>query len=905
MDNSGSKEVFTTEDSQPKFLSLSQLRQQIKAARKTAKASNGSTEKLESQTNFGIPEVKIDDNGDFEYQIYEVSALKQELLEFFCPEALCDSISFDQLFFNQHKIDFGKIFDFKEEISVKVGCDDSITDGKVLPDSAEKRYDMIAKILPQLTNNSDDIPALIARLGQVLVIKQLVLFPSSEQLCSKNIEADDYVRFMESLHLRQILVKCPKFLGIISNIISQDWKSMKSQIDRFDGNEKLLLINLSTLEEILGICYSFIVSIRHHSDTHQLDKEGIEKLLNMLILVVIDIFDKNNILNHKLSHFNNFPLKKILLTIWKLMLLLFPPSKKGSYLLGSKLSSERDIYHELAKNSCKGIWPFHSANSELSSRLKYQKPPSYADEESLNQPKEWTRPNRNCPQQRPKIDVWEYQQTLDDLQAKYVGFSENNLGKDFAHYRKIMDKILAYHPFSPPSELSQNDHHMSKAVFTSFPDPIKEVLDSLNYNLYISKADMEIADEFLKMRIWDSGLELGENIFLSSRDGDSENDSPAIQAAKKRIELLTRIMQKNSTLLQPSETVEKSKYIPSRPLNYNFQNFLAEFPYSIDGCKRFIVLYLKILLFCGISGPVKPSETRNSPIIEQMLEFKGSTPDDNTDKITLMEKEITCKAVSHSILLFLQEAKKMNACCFEYFCSLLVDSNFLVLALKVINREHVQDAIRGINMQRVFQKNTQDCPGDKLAAYMAIHPALYSTSNLLRILQKLSKRKPSRIAALLKLSSPALLKKLLRHEVVFWDNYIYRIFHNLMPYLTRTWKQSNMKIISGIFLRLRPYVSSWLSNGKDGPQTINNRDELEYQESLWRSVGVFYMCRCYPFDMAKELMLNFGIDSVELSQFSSNQVREWIESEPVQLDEDFLENYDIWLANEVFNEITI
>lgn len=84
---------------------------------------------------------------------------------------------------------------------------------------------------------------------------------------------------------------------------------------------------------------------------------------------------------------------------------------------------------------------------------------------------------------------------------------------------------------------------------------------------------------------------------------------------------------------------------------------------------------------------------------------------------------------------------------------------------------------------------------------------LYTTVNMLRIMQKLTKWKYARTLCLLHFKSQAKLKPLLRIRCPLLQVYVLKLLKCQVRYLGRQWRKSNMKIISAIYSKVRHRLS--------------------------------------------------------------------------------------------------
>lgn len=94
-------------------------------------------------------------------------------------------------------------------------------------------------------------------------------------------------------------------------------------------------------------------------------------------------------------------------------------------------------------------------------------------------------------------------------------------------------------------------------------------------------------------------------------------------------------------------------------------------------------------------------------------------------------------------------------------------------------------------------------------------PRFFLTNiNLLRVLQKMTKRKAHRALLLTQYKSSTVLRKALKIPQSDLRLYTLKIFKSQVPYCGRKWRQSNMRVITAIYLHCRPELrDEWLCGG--------------------------------------------------------------------------------------------
>jgi hypothetical protein len=94
-------------------------------------------------------------------------------------------------------------------------------------------------------------------------------------------------------------------------------------------------------------------------------------------------------------------------------------------------------------------------------------------------------------------------------------------------------------------------------------------------------------------------------------------------------------------------------------------------------------------------------------------------------------------------------------------------------------------------------------------------PRFFLTNiNLLRLLQKITKRKAHRALLLVQYKSSTILRKALKIPQPDLRLYTLKLFKSQVPYCGRKWRQTNMRVITAIYLHCRPELrDEWLCGG--------------------------------------------------------------------------------------------
>lgn len=283
----------------------------------------------------------------------------------------------------------------------------------------------------------------------------------------------------------------------------------------------------------------------------------------------------------------------------------------------------------------------------------------------------------------------------------------------------------------------------------------------------------------------------------------------------------------------------------------------------------------------------------------------------------LRTQEIASKALSAILLLLLKWFKVSHILQYEYLTQLLLDSNYVPLILKLWQTQdigracHVRLEREELNFFHFCQENSrqglprpqehdkaarQDSDDEALPPPIKLkresvedplsptssppdfnHPPevdelgypstslpsspitsysyrnMFSAINYLRVLQKVTRRKTHRALLLVSYKSSNHLKKSLKVPVRLLRYYTLKLFKSQVPFCGRKWRQSNMKIITAVWLSVPAELrDDWLSGGGGGmggacvgdvDGTVE--DALPLEQSL-RALTHWWNVRNYP-----------------------------------------------------------
>ncbi|KAF8165029.1 hypothetical protein B0H34DRAFT_855483 [Crassisporium funariophilum] len=240
-------------------------------------------------------------------------------------------------------------------------------------------------------------------------------------------------------------------------------------------------------------------------------------------------------------------------------------------------------------------------------------------------------------------------------------------------------------------------------------------------------------------------------------------------------------------------------------------------------------------------------------------------------------REITSKAVSAILLLVLKWFKVSHVMKFHHLGQHLLDTNCLLLILKMFGLQEVTNSVISkadspennffryclVNLSRNPQpirpeddmfrapkqniKKTITLPnGEKREEELELITEyswrnFFSTINFAKIMQKLSKGRSHRIWMLVQYKSSAVLKRVLRVNHPLLQLHVLKLIKSQVPFCGRKWRQSNMKVITSIYLNCRPDLrDEWLAGTEP-----DDAGDAQAQEQALRHLVKFYNNKRY------------------------------------------------------------
>jgi len=243
----------------------------------------------------------------------------------------------------------------------------------------------------------------------------------------------------------------------------------------------------------------------------------------------------------------------------------------------------------------------------------------------------------------------------------------------------------------------------------------------------------------------------------------------------------------------------------------------------------------------------------------------------------MRHREITNEAVSAIILLLLKWFKVSHVMKHHYLGQLLLDTNCLLLIMKMFILQdlavHVQSRAESpkdgffrycqahhsrnsgstteedeILMDRMIEsskrtvsviKNNKEEEVEVLTGYSWRN--FFSGINFLKIMQKLSKGRSHRIWLLVQFKSTVVLKRMIKIPQPVLQMQVLKLIKSQVPYCGRKWRTTNMKVITSIYLKLRPDLrDEWLTMTE-----VDDVQDALAQEQALRKLVKFYNLNRY------------------------------------------------------------
>lgn len=330
---------------------------------------------------------------------------------------------------------------------------------------------------------------------------------------------------------------------------------------------------------------------------------------------------------------------------------------------------------------------------------------------------------------------------------------------------------------------------------------------------------------------------------------------------------------------------EEVEQVPAETL---YQGLLPSLP-------QYMIALLKILL---AAAPTSKAKTDSINILADVLPEEMPTTVLQSMKLGVdvnRHKEVIVKAISAVLLLLLKHFKLNHIYQFEYMAQHLVFANCIPLILKFFNQNIMsyitaKNSISVLDYPHCVVRELPELTAESLEAgdnNQFCWRNLFSCINLLRILNKLTKWKHSRTMMLVVFKSAPILKRALKVKQAMMQLYVLKLLKVQTKYLGRQWRKSNMKTMSAIYQKVRHRLNDDWAYGND----LDARPwDFQAEECALRANIERFNARRYDRTHSNPDFL--PVDNCLQSVLGQR----------VDLPEDFQMNYDLWLEREVFSK---
>jgi len=283
-------------------------------------------------------------------------------------------------------------------------------------------------------------------------------------------------------------------------------------------------------------------------------------------------------------------------------------------------------------------------------------------------------------------------------------------------------------------------------------------------------------------------------------------------------------------------------------LNPDFAEEPAEKLYRalLPRLPQYMIALLKILLAASTSTKQKPEKVESLNIIAEI------NPDVSSQSVvqllkmnvdSIRHESIIIKAISAILLLLLKHFKINHVYQFEYVSQQLMFANCIPLILKFLSQDishyiiKSRSSISVVDFPACVVGEPPELTADaiQLSSYQPYcWRNMFSCINLLRVLNKLTKWKHSRIMMLVVFKSSQTLLKALNVRHPMFQLYALKLLKVQLKFLGRQWKKTNMKLISPIYQKVRHRLTDdWAySNDNEAKPWDFQAEEFTLQNNI-------------------------------------------------------------------------
>ncbi|KAI9320675.1 hypothetical protein BX666DRAFT_1910199 [Dichotomocladium elegans] len=596
------------------------------------------------------------------------------------------------------------------------------------------------------------------------------------------------------------------------------------------------------IELYITLMYIMIESLR--ASGHFTDERGFldPSIMQHLFLVVSQLRDK---------HIKSFPVKKLVLLLWKAMLCTFGGLKEL----------------KVAKTAARALYGLKPINDDIISKCTPQDIHAFQNEITLKYPT-YTPPDIPLP-----ISTTMSIKATPSL-AVAMGIADATTRTDLPYQTLFPPKSSANSSSNNTRKPQQSQLQQLNLTWTA-PQSQSFILPLSINGPGIPRSTIEAGDLYVR----NMHLSLANHQIILERE-------KAIHKWERKKEDSSR-QGTQETLGEVSDP----KVAMSAGIAQRFDAIEQIYAAIIPELQNIVIVLLKFLLSTVTAAKINGKSSKHTSNNNNITTEKEQQELEDAD--ALRNREILSKAISAILFLSLKWTKISHILKSEYISQLLVDSGCLLLILKILGLQEVTALVAAkTDLEGSSFSDKYDLHKKPVTSNRPYTNArnMFWTINFLRILQMLTKRKTHRIMLLVQYKSSAILKRILKVSHPVMELYTLKILKSQVPYLGRKWRSLNMKIVSAIYLRCHTVLKDdWISKY----DTDSDMEDGMMQEINLRLLIRLYNGQRYLPAMLPQQDEPSGLDkgAAVTSAFE----------EDIELDPAFLANYEEWLEENVYH----
>uniref|UniRef100_A0A915Q113 Far11/STRP C-terminal domain-containing protein n=1 Tax=Setaria digitata TaxID=48799 RepID=A0A915Q113_9BILA len=488
--------------------------------------------------------------------------------------------------------------------------------------------------------------------------------------------------------------------------------------------------------------------------------------------------------------------------------------------------------------------------------------------------------------------------------------------------------------WSRPNPLMRSSYGGDHTPIASTPPPMDILFrTSLPWNSKVREEDIETFLQCERMKFFDYRL-----------PSDSTTVFGLPLPVQKSIHALRRHVYISLGELQANREKELNRYIFSqREDNIPMTSAEKLYRMMLPNLSQYIIALLKVLLAAAPSSKAKSEainilsdvltpETDNYEILSNSVNFDGSLSNILEQSVRIAidvnrHKEIMVKAASAVLILLMKHFRLNHIYQFEYIGQHLVFANCIPLILKFMD----QNMVRYIQSKHelppynyphaplYYVRNREEWPvldvdnledNDSQSPTYYLWRNVFSAINLLRVLNKLTKWKHARTMMLVVFKSAPILKRSLRVKLAVFQLYVLKLLKMQARYLGRQWRRTNMEIMSAIYAKVRHRLNDDWAYANE---TRSKSWDFQNEEAALKTAVERFNSRRYA-HLYPAFALEIGeasspgdsyLDNVDMNEFEpmDNSFQSLLGTK-VELSDRFKRNYSKWVDDEVIKNHT-